>query len=198
MDDKHIIEYIRKHAARINIKDFNFLYLNLKPDDRVDLTKFFIDAKVNPLNYLKYVPFKYAKNANYLKEIIIPKNITIIDEEAFDTCFNLESVYIQNGVTLINDYAFHNCINLENIVFGNRLEQISDYVFVNCGKIKSLKLPKTLKSIGKSTFFSCSSLTNIYYDGTIEEWKNIKINSNNSILFTCTIHCIDGEYKYDY
>ena len=36
------------------------------------------------------------------------------------------------------------------------------------------------------------------HNNTAENWKKIEINPYyNSILFGCTIHCTDGDLKYD-
>jgi hypothetical protein len=52
----------------------------------------------------------------------------------------------------------------------------------------SVVIPQSVSSIGQSAFSVCTSLTNVYYVGSEEQWKNISIGYNNSKLTSATIH----------
>jgi hypothetical protein len=43
-------------------------------------------------------------------------------------------------------------------------------------------------NIGQWAFYDCPSLTDIYYAGSEEEWKNISIEERNDPLHKATIH----------
>lgn len=55
-------------------------------------------------------------------------------------------------------------------------------------KIVSVGIPKTVTRIFTACFNACNNLTDIYYEGTEEEWNAITIDESNSALETATIH----------
>ena len=68
---------------------------------------------------------------------------------------------------------------------------IEDEAFTGCNNMASLTIPIGVTTIGRNAFVECSSLTDVYYDGTLEEWKSITIESGNDSLVRSFIHC-DG------
>lgn len=71
---------------------------------------------------------------------------------------------------------------------GSQLASISDAVFVGCDALKSIVIPKSVTSIGPMAFNWCFGLTDVYYEGTEEEWNNIAVGSDNIYLTIATIH----------
>ena len=65
---------------------------------------------------------------------------------------------------------------------------MGDGAFYGCDAFNSVTIPDSVTSIGDFAFESCDALTNVYYTGTEEQWKNILIESNNSNLLNATIH----------
>ena len=195
--NKDIINYIKENSNLIKSYNFQALYIKCDLDSRPHLTEFFHNAKIDIFPYLFSIPAKFAKDLNIFTSINIPYNIKNIGIKAFEHCFFLENVNIDSGVNLIDMYVFENCISLKSIELGNSLEVIGANAFINCQELNTIKIPKTLKEIKYDIFKNCYSLKDIYYEGTIEEWKKININKRNDQLFTCTIHCIDGNYIYD-
>ena len=100
---------------------------------------------------------------------VVPDSVTSIGDGAFLECSNLESLAIPEGVSTIGVQAFYWCTNLKNIT-----------------------IPKTVKKIGISSFFKCDTLADVYYNGTVSQWKAIDINSYNETLNAATVHCTDG------
>ena len=70
---------------------------------------------------------------------------------------------IPNGVTAIGERAFADCSNWTSVVIGKDITSIEKYAFNNCKK-----------------------LTNVYYQGTAEEWVKISIGSSNAYLTGAT------------
>lgn len=60
--------------------------------------------------------------------------------------------------------------------------------------ITSISIPATVKEIGRKAFNSCTSLTDVYFDGTEDEWNAITIGSNNDPLVAATKHFKEPEY----
>ena len=132
-----------------------------------------------------------------LKSVKIPDSIKNIGEKVFYGCNSLESIqipfvgdklggnptiathfgylfgakkYEENGnyvpVTL-KDVAFTKNQNLD-------IRWIKTNAFYNCSSITSINIPVDIGLYDGSIFTNCTSLRNVYYDGSIEDWCNIK------------------------
>lgn len=67
------------------------------------------------------------------------------------------------------------------------------YTFAECISLKSIYLPKNLTFIANAVFNNCSSLTDVYYEGTTDEWSSIVIQTdgfggNNNTLLNAEKH----------
>ncbi len=98
-------------------------------------------------------------------------------------------VIIQEGVTNIGNYAFAYCSSLRSITLPESITYIGESAFFG-SYIKRIIIPKSVLEI-KSDAFKQSSISQVYYEGTEEDWYNIHIYSGNSDLTTATI-------KYNY
>lgn len=96
-------------------------------------------------------------------ELLIPDSVTTIKAEAFRGCENLSVVVLQAGVIDIGDEAFHDC------------------------GIKSISIPSSLTTVGYAAFL-CGLLTDVYYEGTADEWNTITIGNDNSKLENAEFH----------
>ena len=52
-----------------------------------------------------------------------------------------------------------------------------------------MTIPNSLTTIGSYAFYGCANLTDIYYDGTQDDWNKIDIREYNEPLTNATIHC---------
>ena len=119
---------------------------------------------------------------DYKGEIIIPETVvlnggnyrvTSIGKEAFAFCDPLTSITIPDSVKRIGWKAFLDCESLEEIIIGN-----------------------SVKGIGRCAFDGCDSLLSITYQGTIAQWKKIKLGYFwKTPIPTAVLHCTDGDVK---
>ena len=58
-----------------------------------------------------------ASSTSISGEVVLPKSITSIADNAFSNCTNLTSIVIPRGVTSIGIFAFENCTNLTSVTF---------------------------------------------------------------------------------
>ena len=73
-------------------------------------------------------------NAEKVKKVTLPAELTMIPYMAFGSCTGLESIEIPAGVTKIDEYAFDYCTNLKKVTFaGTKCEVIGEYAFELCG-----------------------------------------------------------------
>ncbi len=102
------------------------------------------------------------KGCSNLESIQLPSNLTTIQKEAFVGCAALKSVTIYNKVTSIAEKAFYECANIENLTMSSGIVTIGDYAFYGCASIKAVTLPLSLTTIGKHAFDGCSSIARFY------------------------------------
>ena len=67
-----------------------------------------------------------------LQTVILPKNVTKIDDNAFYDCLNIETIVVGDATTEVGNDAFGLCKNLKNIVFlCNEKPTLDDDVFTD-------------------------------------------------------------------
>lgn len=125
-------------------------------------------------------------NCISLTSIIIPNSITSIGESAFSYCENLKSITIPDGSIAIYQFEFYNCTSLSSVTIPSSVTRINDYAFSNCTSLTSITIPDSVTHIGSSVF--SENLTDVYYTGTEEQWKQIEIGYFNDSLIKATIH----------
>lgn len=120
--------------------------------------------------------------------LVIPEKIEgfpvrIIARSAF-AYTNVVNVQLPNNLRLIEDNAFFHCTALQNVGLPNQLAGIGNFAFEYCGNLSRFLIPH-VQFIGNHVFDGCNQLTDIYYLGSQEEWKQIRINIyENSKLLT--------------
>nr|MCR4661967.1 leucine-rich repeat protein [Clostridia bacterium] len=122
---------------------------------------------------------KAFKNHAEIKKVIIPKTVTLIDDEAFYGCINLETIEYINEVNANNSYdnneAYFKLSNDIDIY----LEKIGNRAFYNCIKLSDFTFNDGLEIIGNEAFFSCSSLTNIEIPTSVKNIGNYVFSGTN-------------------
>lgn len=124
-------------------------------------------------------PFAFSQTN--IKTLIIDSELTIICENAFHDCQDLETVIFMGDVT-VGYRAFSNCSNLKTVTFSGSNSVIDDFAFENsgiealdlqgvcdvknnafveCKNLKTVNLGDKIKSIPRSCFRLCTSLTDV-------------------------------------
>lgn len=122
-----------------------------------------------------------------LETVFLPDDLVSIEKYAFAYCFKLTDINIPKTVTSIGEAAFIDCDTLQNVKFPYGVTQISDHLFYGCSSLQSVVLPETITSVGSYAFFN-STLTDVFYYGSEEQWKNISVSSNNGKLTSAVVH----------
>ena len=190
-------KFIKAHVNEINNNNFAKVY-----EDTNDsltpclltskLTELFLDAGLEPLEYMQAVPANYLAYSK-LTSITIPENITSIGRCAFSGCDGLTSITIPDSVTSIGSAAFEHCSGLTSIVIPDSVTSIDHWTFQYCTGLTSATIGNGVKSISRYAFWDCASLKDIYFNGTKDQWNVIK--KIDSGIKNCTIHCTDGDLE---
>ncbi len=125
-------------------------------------------------------------NCNSLSSITVDKNNTVYDsrnqcnaiiETASNTLWTAcKNTSIPNTITSIAQSAFYTCQEWEHVVIPDSITTIPKNFF-QYRKLHAITLPKTLKFIGENAFYE-SGLKFVYYEGDVNNWKNIKIEKD--------------------
>lgn len=178
------LKYVRelKITGVLNKTDFETITKEITELTRLDL------SGVN-LMELPRMAFMGAKN---VKNLILPGNLTVINEQDFRLNSTLESVTIPAGVTMIKENAFEGCSSLVrveipanvteirsgafkectelvevNIPSDSKLTLIGglemDGAFQGCTSLKSLIIPDGVETIGMYAFYGCRALKDVVF-----------------------------------
>lgn len=143
-----------------------------------------------------------------IKELVAPSTLKSIGNHAFSDCDNLSVLKLNEGLTTIGDYAFYDCYNIKELIIPNSVTSMGKSAFAYCNRLKSITIGSGLKEISNGAFQSVSAdsvsiplsvesigewafsgnIKNVYYEGTVEQWEELKIESGNDGLKNATFH----------
>ena len=134
----------------------------------------------------------WEKLCDKIKAVVLENGVTSTGDCAFADCKNLVTISMADTVTSVSFASFHNCPSLEEVTIPENVTTIGYAAFEGCMNLKKVTIPKTVKAIYTGAFNS-RNLKDVYYGGTVEEWKNIKVWQGNDVLNDATIHCTNGD-----
>lgn len=124
---KNLKAFIKENKLKvkelIDQEDFTRLYhialkygdskgINIMPD----LTQLLYNINVDPLDYIDKVPASFLDSVKVDMDLILPENITDINEFAFAGSW-VKSVSIPASCAYFSDYIFYNCRKLNYIYY---------------------------------------------------------------------------------
>ncbi|MBQ3918520.1 MAG: leucine-rich repeat domain-containing protein, partial [Oscillospiraceae bacterium] len=126
-------------------------------------------GRVDDYTELQDIPW-YSVRDN-ITSVVIENGIENVAGNAFYECEKLTSVSLPDSIVEIGDLAFGYCTGLQSLTIPGNVTSIRDYAFYYCSGLKRVTIPRSVTSIGEHAFSSYN--TEIIFQGTIEEWKNI-------------------------
>lgn len=137
---------------------------------------------------IEYIGWNSFRACSGLTSITIPDSVTFI-ADAFDRCFNLESVTIGKGVTKIDLLAFRGC-SIKNVYYTgdiagwcgidglSALMKYSPSLYIGGKKITDkITIPDSVTSISNAAFEGCTELTSITIPDSVESiWSGAFYN----------------------
>ena len=135
-----------------------------------------------------------------LTAVTIPESVTEIGAFAFaDT--RIASVRIPPAVTTVGRYAFQRCINLTTVRYEGSV--VGEFMFVQCRNLTSVTLANTVTRINSHWINYCSSLTQITYEGSLDDWAAVTKGASwdgrgGQLDGTLEkVICLDGYMQFD-
>lgn len=153
-------------------------YVNLEDESAqavitVDITKILKKAKINPENYLTFIPEFYHYNNAFInsENVVIPNYIEMIQWGAYKDADKIKSVSIPGSVVKIEPYAFAGCINLDEIKLEEGIESLSDGAFAYTNLSKEFIIPRSVTYMADDTFEGSTELHMLVYkDSYAHKW----------------------------
>ena len=136
----------------------------------------------------------WEKLCDKIKVVVLENGVTSTGDYAFADCKNLVTISMADTVTSVSFGSFYNCPSLEEVTIPENVTIIGYCSFNGCINLKKVTIPKAVKVIDTAAF-GVRNLKDVYYGGTVEEWKNIKVWQGNDVLNNATIHCTDGDIE---
>ena len=107
--------------------------------------------------------------------------VTAIGERAFANDLEIWGVSIPNSVTTIGAEAFSGCEMLDSFTIPDSVVTIGNGAFYNCSGIMFITIPTSVTVIGDNAFSGCDFMET-FYEGTQDQWNQVKIGSGNDSL----------------
>lgn len=131
----------------------------------------------NPLQYAQHLYL----NGSEIKDLIIPDDVTAINNRAFERFRGITSLYIPNTVTTIGERAFLYCEGITTVTIPNSVTSIGQYSLAGCSNMTDIFVhsitPIEIRELTfgddnyqKSTLHVPSGSLNKY--STADYWKN--------------------------
>ena len=113
-----------------------------------------------------------------LKEVKIPKGVTMIPDCAFYHCYSLSHLVLHDNIQSIGHYVFTG-ISITSIVFPSGLETIGDNVFQDCNNLISVSINDKIKKISMGVFLGCTNLLKLTIGKSVEIIKNYAFHNTS-------------------
>lgn len=126
------------------------------------------------------IPNYALQNKKTLYEVVLPHNLKIVGNNAFDQCSILEKITFPKALKQIEQEGFSEChisgelvlpdslislgagafdvSPLTKVILPDSLKVIGDWAFRYCSNLQEVTFPKNLERIGQSAFYDCFRL----------------------------------------
>ncbi len=142
-------------------------------------------------NLIKIEGYAFERSP-LIKNINLPDSLTTLGNSVFRECYGITEVIFGAGIRNMTD-SFSFCENITSITLPEGLTEVGLMSFIGCSGLTEIHLPSTLVNIESSAFTLCKALKDVYFNGTISQWKEVSVSSGNEYLTEADIHCNDGD-----
>ena len=142
-------------------------------------------------NQLKSIGMEAFWDCINLFEINIPESVQSI---AFGALAYTKICEWENGIGYVGNWAVgsNNSIGTTVVLRENTVGIADRFLYVN-GKVRSVVLPNSLKYIGEYSFGECANLTDVVFEGTLQQWNVIQKGETWCNNTNYTLYCTEFE-----
>ena len=122
----------------------------------------------------------------------------------------ISKAVVEEGITTLPSYTFEYASSLSSVSLPNTLCELAPNAFNNCSSLNNLLIPRSVIYFKTENFNRCPALTDLYYEGTWEDWRNVENGSYaittgmtvhklvlKSSAATCTQPGLEAHYRFD-
>ncbi len=154
-----------------------------------------------------------AFKSTNITSIELPEKLTNIETDAFAGCTKLSNIVNNSKLELTIGSKDNGCVAYYankiidsdgNIIYADKTLVINEnknsigYNDLGNHAFTNIIIPKNITYIGYNAFNDCNLLDNVYYNGTIEDWCNIKFASYDSNPMSYATHFYLRDNNGDY
>ena len=119
-------------------------------------------------------------------KLVVPDDVTIVRQNAFNSCTLLTEVQLPASLTKIDGATFRFCSSLAKINIPESVTYIGQRSFEGCSSLPEvLTIPKSVKYIGEYAFNGCTGLKFIYIEPDSVEIASAKIVFPYNAILIC-------------
>lgn len=119
-------------------------------------------------------------------KLVVPDDVTIVRQNAFNSCTLLTEVQLPASLTKIDGATFRFCSSLAKINIPESVTYIGQRAFEGCSSLPEvLTITKSVKYIGEYAFNGCTSLKFIYIEPDSVEIASAKIVFPYDAILIC-------------
>lgn len=140
---------------------------------------------VSPKFIRKSIPDR-NKILDFIRYTISNNEVTITDCPTSEPGAYTIPAFIEGCPVVKINSAFHHT-DFTSIRIPNGVVTIGDNAFYDCGNLSTVYIPDSVTSIGEYAFDS-TNLSDVYYEGSEEQWAAISVEHDNAPLLNANIH----------
>lgn len=126
-----------------------------------------------------YTVMKHGKNVYDFNTAVLTINDTGAIQDA-----RIDQAWFGMG-----DEVAYQPICVEGLVVSEGVTRLESDVMASCESLEYVKIPSSVTAIQKGCFYGCDSLSDVYYEGSKEDWKKVKIDKEeNDDLLEAKMH----------
>jgi hypothetical protein len=158
---------LREHIDLLNKRQLDELYGYISKDDKSTFTDILYKCGLDPIKYFKdtipaHFTYECGPSGEHVPtKIVLPKNITNIDDNAFCCNYTLQQISMP-GVEYVWNWAFQDCENLELLMVPESVTNIGYNALANCRKL-TLILPHGWETMSLDNVFGKYPIRHIHY-----------------------------------
>ena len=174
-------------APRAVYYNYTNLYTLNLPDslEYIGYHAFYKCAAITDITFpasLKYIgPYAFAECSKLKAALLANTQVETLGKSSFENqaSSKLATVTLPDTLKVIGTNAFWQNI-MTTIMIPENVEEIGGWAFYKCTNLTTVEIAAGGIKIGEYAFGNCSAITDLYYDGTMDDWTTMEFAATES------------------